>query len=75
MLDFGAIMKLKQSWGTFCMNHPKVQPFINQVKAKGAEEGQEIAIAVRYPDGTEFKTGIRVQAGDLELLKTIGGLW
>ena len=42
--------------------------------AKGFEEGQEIAVAVRYPDGTEFKTGIRVQESDLEMLELVKGL-
>ena len=74
MMDFGALMKVKQAWGRFSNNHPKVQPFINDIKRKGAVPGQEIAIAVRYPDGTEYKTGIRVQQDDLELLNIISNL-
>ena len=31
-------------------------------------------MAVRYPDGTEYKTGIRVQASDLELLEIVKSL-
>lgn len=68
MMDIGKIMKVKQYWNTFCGNHTKVPAFINAIKAKGFTEGQEIAIAIRYPDGEEYKTGIRVQNSDLELL-------
>ena len=70
MIDFGAVMKIKQSWNRFLMNHPKLGPFLNGVKSKGFTEGQEIAIAIRYPDGTEFKTGIRVTQEDLGFLET-----
>ncbi|MCQ2555307.1 MAG: hypothetical protein MJ171_06615 [Clostridia bacterium] len=71
MIDFGAIGKIKQNWAVFNRNHPKVQDFISGVGSKGFEEGQEVAIAIRYPDGTEFKTGIRVQKDDLDFLETI----
>ena len=71
MMDFNAIFRIKQMWNQFCMTHPKMPGFINNVKYKGFCEGQEIAIAIRYPDGTEYKTGIRVQASDLELLETL----
>ena len=73
-LDFGAMLKLRGAWQKFNANHPKAVAFGNDVYAKGFEEGQEIAIAVRYPDGTEYKTGIRVQESDLELLETVKSL-
>ena len=53
MMDFNAIFKMKQMWNQFCTTHPKMPGFINEVKYKGFCEGQEIAIAIRYPDGTE----------------------
>ena len=67
-MDIGAIFKAKEAWKKFSGTHPKVPTFIDSIRKKGFEEGQEIAIAVRYPDGTEFKTGIRVQKSDLDLL-------
>lgn len=67
-MDIGAIFKAKEAWRKFSGTHPKVPAFIDSIRKKGFEEGQEIAIAVRYPDGTEFKTGIRVQKSDLDLL-------
>lgn len=73
-LDFGAMLKLRGAWQRFNENHPKAVAFGKDVNAKGFEEGQEIAIAVRYPDGTEYKTGIRVQESDLELLEIVKSL-
>ncbi|MBQ6425611.1 MAG: hypothetical protein IJK14_00535 [Clostridia bacterium] len=73
-MDFRVIFKLKQAWETFTGNHPKVPPFIRGVQGKGAEEGMEVAVAVRYPDGTEFKTGVRLTASDMEILRDLGAI-
>ena len=73
-MDFKAVFKLKQAWETFTRNHPKVAPFIEGVQGKGAAEGMEIAVAVRYPDGTEFKTGVRMTASDMEILRELGAI-
>ena len=74
MMDFSAIMQLRQGWQTFMANHPKVPAFMANVRQKGFCENQEIAIAIRYPDGTEFKTGIRVRDTDLQLLEALKNL-
>lgn len=73
-MDLGALFKMKQSWEVFTKNHPRVPAFLSQVGSKGACENMEIAVAVRYPDGTEFKTGIRVVPSDLQLLDTLKNL-
>lgn len=70
-MDIGALFKAKEAWRNFTQTHPRVPGFLESVKNKGFEEGQEIAIAIRYPDGTEFKTGIRVQKSDLALLDLV----
>lgn len=66
-MDLGALMKIKQAWKVFTGNHPKVPGFVEDVKNKGICENAEIAIAVRYPDGTEFKTGVRLKDSDIAL--------
>ena len=73
-MDLTAVFKLKHVWDVFSGNHPKVPPFLNGVRSKGAQEGMEIAVAVRYPDGTEYKTGVRLTGSDLEALSTLGDL-
>jgi len=71
MIDFGALMQIKVHWNIFKTNHPKVEPFIEDIKSTPVCENMEIAIAIRYPDGKELKTGIRVTQSDLSLLDDV----
>ena len=64
-------MMFNQAKAKFMENHPQVQTFLDDVNRREPEVGQEVAIAVRYPDGTEYKTGVRVTEGDLDLLNTL----
>lgn len=61
-------MKIKQLKREFFKNHPKAERLLEDVNRKGFCRDQEIAIAVRYPDGTEYKAGFRVTDADLEVL-------
>ena len=74
MFDFSSIMNFKNDWETFKYNHAKVPEFINNVRSKGFCENQEIAIAIRYPDGTEYKAGIRVRESDLAAINDLRAL-
>lgn len=74
MMNFEGIFKAMQAKDQFMKNHPKAEVFMNNVQGKGFCENQEIAVAVRYPDGTEYKTGIRVTKSDMELLNALGNL-
>ena len=67
MPNMQAILKAKQAKQTFIANHPQVQTFMDNVNSKPPCQGQEVAIAVRYPDGTEYKTGVRLTQSDIEL--------
>lgn len=71
MFDFTAIGKIKNGWNGFIFRHPKTNEFINQLKTKNVVPGQEIAIAIRYPDGTELKTGIRLKEEDIDFVETV----
>ena len=70
-MDLNALMNMRQAISQFAANHPKFPAFLSGVKSRGFCPGQEIAIAVRYPDGQEFKTGIRVTESDLQLLEML----
>ena len=70
-LNIQSLMTLNQSKAKFMANHPQVQSFLNDVNSRDPEVGQEVAIAVRYPDGTEYKTGVRIIEGDLALVNTL----
>lgn len=74
ILGIQMLMKAKEAKATFMANHPKLEGFMDDVSSKGFCENQEIAIAVRYPDGTEYKTGIRVTESDLQLLNMLKNL-
>ena len=74
MFNFQMLMAAKQAKEKFMNNHPKVETFIDDVNSKGFCADQEIAVAVRYPYGTEYKTGIRVTESDLQLLNMLKGL-
>ena len=71
MLNLNALMNFNQTKKRFMDNHPSVQPFLDDINSRDPEPGQEVAIAVRYPDGTEYKTGVRITESDLELLYTL----
>lgn len=68
-MNIGSIFAIKQAKGKFFNNHPKAEKFVDDVKAKGFCEDMEIAVAVRYPDGTELKTGIKVKDSDMQMLE------
>lgn len=76
-MDFGkigAMWKAKKAFDTVNGNHPKLAPFLAGIRAHGAVEGMEIAVAVRYPDGAEYKAGIRMTQSDLEALASLKDL-
>ena len=70
-MNIQALLGIKQNLGIFRSNHPKLASSAREVLNKGFCEGQEIAIAVRYPDGTVIKSGITLQASDLPLFEGI----
>lgn len=74
MSKLGDTMKMQKALGTVFMNHQKLPGFINDVKNKGFCEGMEIAVAIRYPDGTEYKSGIRVKQSDIDALSELKGM-
>ena len=67
-MNLEQMLRARSAWNVFRQNHPKVPVFIDSVENRGFCEGMEIAIAVRYPDGEQYKTGIRVTAEDMELM-------
>ena len=73
-MDFNSLLMMKQAWGTFRNNHPKVPEFLRTVKKRGISEGTEVLISVTYPDGQNFKAGLKLKQSDLELLDSLGQL-
>ena len=71
MLNFQSLLTFNSAKNKLLANHPTVQPFIDNLNSRDPEPGQEVAIAVRYPDGTEYKTGVKVTEDDLQLLSLL----
>lgn len=64
----------RQAWATFKQNHPEFPKFLAYLKKKGVPEGVEITINVKYPDGQNVSSDIKVKASDVELLKMLESL-
>ena len=71
MLNFQSLLTFSSAKSKFLANHPNVEPFIDELNSRDPEVGQEVAIAVRYPDGTECKTGVRITEDDMQLLELL----
>jgi hypothetical protein len=71
MITPGAIGKLKEGINTFNYNHPRVQPFLAAVAARGITEGSVIELTVKSPDGEAMTSNIKVNQSDLELIELL----
>lgn len=72
-MDLNTLLTLKQSWRTFCANHPQFPGFLKALKNKGAVEGAEMQITVTYPDGQTLRAGIKLKGTDVSLINTVAG--
>jgi len=70
-MDFGAIMKIRETWSRFQANHPKFPMFLQAVSQKGVSEGTIMEIRFTYPDGKELTSNLRITQEDLELFETL----
>ncbi len=70
-MDINALLSLKKAWHTFCGNHPRFPDFLSAVKARGAVEGAELEIRVKYPDGQTLRSGIKLKDSDVALINTL----
>ncbi len=73
-MDLSSLLTLKQSWNTFCTNHPQFPGFLKALKNKGAVEGAEMQITVKYPDGQTLRAGIKLKSTDVSIINTLVGM-
>ena len=64
------LMKLKERFGIFRTEHPKVVPFFKTLRDKALEEGTILEMRVKTKDGEEFVSNIRLTENDVETLGT-----
>ena len=67
-MNIQGIIKLVSAWNNFKKAHPNVVNFIDQIRAKGVEEGMGLAVLVTYPDDDHVEAGVYFSKEDLELL-------
>lgn len=70
-MDMGSMMKALGAWNTFKGNHPKFPAFCKAVMKKGIREDSVIEVIVTTPEGERIETSLKIQAGDLELLRNL----
>ena len=63
------LMKLKDPFKMFNQEHPKVMPFLRMVKDNALEEGTVLEVSVTKPDGTNYKSNIRLTPNDVRVIK------
>lgn len=71
-MDIGSVMKLVGAWNAFKENHPKFPAFCKAVAKRGIREDSVVEIVITTPEGERIETSLKVQAGDLELLQSLG---
>lgn len=70
-MDMGGMFKVIGAWNTFKANHPKFPAFCKAVGKSGLREDSVIEIIVTTPEGERIETSIKVQASDLDLLRSL----
>lgn len=73
--DFSAFAKGKQAWDSFKKSHPRFPEFLKYIMNKGFTEGTDIEINVKYPNGQNVKTNVKLKAQDVENLNSLKGLF
>jgi hypothetical protein len=71
MMDFSAVMKIKEAWDVFSNNHPKFMPFMQAVSREAVSEGTIIEVKVTSPQGKEYNTNMKITQSDLDLFNQI----
>ena len=71
-MDMSAAMRVFAAWNTFKINHPKFPAFCKAVGQRGLREDSVIEVIVITPEGEKIETSLKLQAGDLELLRSFG---
>jgi len=63
------LMKLKERFGLFREDHPKVLPFFKKLRSEALQEGSVLEMKVTTPDGKEYSSNIRLNAHDVETIR------
>ncbi|MBR3366466.1 MAG: hypothetical protein IKG66_01560 [Lachnospiraceae bacterium] len=62
------LLKLKERLDIFRQQHPRVHPFLSEVRGKALQPGSVLEIRVTDPEGKEYVSNIRVTPEDVETI-------
>ena len=65
------LIQLKERFGLFQSEHPKMLPFLRTIKEKAVAEGSVLEIKAISPDGKEYVSNIRLTANDIETIRML----
>ena len=68
------LMKLGERLKIFRQQHPKVRPFLSEVRGKALTPGAILEIRVTDVEGREYVSNIRVTEEDVETLRILSSL-
>ena len=63
------MMKLKERFGIFKKEHPKVLPFLKVLNEKAIEEGTVVTLKAETPFGETLESNIRLTAEDVRTIR------
>ena len=65
------LLELKNLWAAFTRRHPKFPQFLSAVQQSDIPEGTVIEVQITTPEGKTFTSNLKVQAEDIEAVKSL----
>ena len=65
------LLEIRNMWSAFTRRHPKCPAFLSAVQQAGIQEGTVIEVQITTPDGRSFTSNLKVQAEDIEAVKSL----
>jgi len=68
------LLQLKSSWTTFQKNHPKFPKFLNALAKTDIPADSTLELILKTPDDKTLSSKIKIQADDIEFIKSLKNL-
>lgn len=62
------MMELQRMKKTFEKNHPRFFPFLSAISKNAIKEGTVVEIQVTTPEGSSYRTNLRLTASDIQAI-------
>lgn len=71
MMNPAKLLKLKNAWDAFSINHPKFPKFLTAVKNNAIKEGTIIEINITTAEGKSLSSNLKLTQSDIELINEL----